>query len=98
MTRTARPIVACGAGLAIVLAIVARLDARAQTAMFLGLLCGAAAIYLAALYLVAHRPPGSSRALAGCLLLALVWRVALMAGAPLVSDDVYLADLQEQTT
>ena len=69
--------------------MVARLDARAETATFLGLLGVTAAIYVAALYLVAHRPPGSSRALAGCLLLALVWRVALMAGAPLVSDDVY---------
>ena len=89
MTRTARPIVACGAGLAIVLVMVARLDARAETATFLGLLGVAAAIYVAALYLVAHRSPGSSRALAGCLLLALAWRVALMTGAPLVSDDVY---------
>ena len=84
-----RSIFACGAVLALSLGTVGWLDARAETAAFLGLLGVAAAAYLTALSLVARRPPGSSRALAGCLLLGLVWRVVLITGAPLVSDDVY---------
>ena len=84
-----RLIFACGAVLALSLGTVGWLDARAETAAFLGLLGVAAAAYLTALSLVARRPPGSSRALAGCLLLGLVWRVVLITGAPLVSDDVY---------
>ena len=84
-----RPIFVCGAVLALSLGTVGWLDARAETAAFLGLLGVAAAAYLTSLSLVARRPPGSSRALAGCLLLGLVWRVVLITGAPLVSDDVY---------
>ena len=49
----------------------------------------AAAAYVGTLYFVERRPPGSSRGLAVCVVMAVAWRVALIAGAPLVSDDVY---------
>ena len=79
----------CGVVLLAVLTAVAGLDARAETTVFLGLLSVAAIAYLVVLYLVGRQPPESSRALAACLLLGLVWRVVLVSGAPLVSDDVY---------
>ena len=85
----AKPLVVCGGVLLVALVAAARVDARAETIWFLCLMGVAAGTYLATLYLIARRPPGSSRELATCLLLAVVWRVAFVAAAPLVSDDVY---------
>ena len=85
----AKPIFACGALLLIVLVTLARLDARAQPVWFLGLMGLAAGAYVVALWFVARRSGGSRRELAICVLLALAWRIALLGGAPLVSDDVY---------
>ena len=84
-----RPVLACGGVLLVVLVTAARLDARAETVGFLCLMGVAAGTYLATLYVIARRPAGSSRELAVCLVLAVVWRVAFVATAPLVSDDVY---------
>ena len=84
-----RPVLACGGVLLVVLVTAASLDARAETVWFLGLMGVAAGTYLATLYLIARRPAGSFRELAVCLVLAVVWRVAFVATAPLVSDDVY---------
>ena len=83
------PIFACGVVQLCVLVSVAQFDARADTARFLGLMSAAAAAYVGTLYFVARRPEGSSRQLAVCVVMAVAWRVALIAGAPLVSDDVY---------
>ena len=87
-------ICACGAAQLVLLAAVARLDARRETWPLLGLAAAACVAYVVALALVARRPPGSSRRLAACLVLALAGRAALVGGvlaggAPLASDDVY---------
>ena len=63
-------------------------DARAHSVEFVGLMLVAGCAYVAALVLVS-RGPGSRRLLLVCLLLGAAWRVALLASAPLVSDDVY---------
>ena len=85
----AKPIFTCGALILMVLVTLARLDARAEPVWFLGLMGLAAGAYVVALWFIARRPGGSRRELAICVLLALAWRIALMSGAPLVSDDVY---------
>ena len=89
-----RRILACGVVLLVALAAAAALDARRQAEAFVGLLGVASLAYVAALVRIgrldgrgAHGPAG--RAFAGCLLLALAWRIVLLGAAPLVSDDVY---------
>ena len=79
---------AIGAVLSMTLIGVSLFDARALSVEFVGLMLVAGGAYVAALVLVS-RGPGSRRLLAVCLVLSAVWRVALLAGAPLVSDDVY---------
>ncbi len=83
-----RGILACGVVLLAALASASMFDARAYSGMFVGLMLIAGAAYVAALALVS-RGPGSRRLLLVCLLLGAVWRAALAASAPLVSDDVY---------
>ena len=82
------PILACGAVLTVTLAGVSLFDARANSVDFVWLMLVASAAYVAALRMF-PRGPESRRLLAVCLVLSAVWRVALLAGAPLVSDDVY---------
>ena len=82
-------ILACGALQLLLLVGLSRYDAREATLPFLWLMGGAAVTYCAALALVARRPHGSARQLAGCLALSIAWRVVLAAGPPLASDDVY---------
>ena len=90
-----RRILACGVVLLVALAASAALDARRQAEAFVGLLGLASLAYIAALRLIGRldRCAGDyragRRALAGCLLLAVAWRVVLLGAAPLVSDDVY---------
>lgn len=90
-----RRIVASGVVLLVALAAAADLDARRQAEAFVALLGVASLAYVAALRLVGrlagHRSSARAqrRALAGCLLLAVVWRLLLLGAAPLVSDDVY---------
>ena len=81
-------ILASGALLLVTLTGVSLFDARALSGAFVGLMLVAGGAYVAALGLVS-RGPGSRRLLAVCLVLSAVWRVALLASAPLVSDDVY---------
>lgn len=90
-----RRILACGVALLVAVAAAAALDARRQAEAFVGLLGVASVAYVAALVWIgrlddrgAHGPAGR-RAFAGCLLLALAWRIVLLGAAPLVSDDVY---------
>ena len=90
-----RRILACGVALLVVLAAAAALDARRQAEAFVALLGVASVAYVAALLLIGRlgghptRHPADRRALAGCLLLAIAWRIVLLGSAPLVSDDVY---------
>ena len=92
---TTRRIAACGVVLLIALVAAAALDARRQAEAFVALLAVASLAYMAALRLVGRLAgPRSTaraggRALAGCLLLGVVWRLVLLGAAPLVSDDVY---------
>ena len=85
----ARPIFVCGVVLLVALATVSCIDARAEPIWFVGLMGAASLAYLAALWFVVHRPEASRQKLAVCLLLSFGWRLALIGGAPLVSDDVY---------
>ena len=80
---------ACGALQFLLLVGLSRYDAREAALPFLWLLGGAAVTYCAALVLLARRPHGSARLLAGCVALSIAWRVVLAAGPPLASDDVY---------
>lgn len=90
-----RQILACGVALLVALAAAAALDARRQAEAFVGLLGVASLAYVAALRLVGRLDSfggdrwSGRRALAGCLLLAVAWRIVLLGSAPLVSDDVY---------
>ena len=90
-----RRIFACGVVLLVALAAAADLDARRQAEAFVALLGVASLAYVAALRLVGRLAANRSsaranrRALAGCLLLAVVWRLLVLGAAPLVSDDVY---------
>ncbi len=86
--RGRTPILAIGALLFVTLTGVSLFDARAQSGSFVGLMLVAGGAYVVALVLVS-RGPGSRRLLAACLVLGAMWRVALLASAPLVSDDVY---------
>ena len=90
-----RRIVACGVMLLVALAAAAALDARRQAEAFVTLLGAASIAYVVALRLVDRlarsrsAPRPDRRALAGCLLLAVLWRLVLLGAAPLVSDDAY---------
>ena len=90
-----RRIMACGVMLLVALAAAAALDARRQFEAFVTLLGAASIAYVAALRLVDRlarnrsAPRTDRRALAGCLLLAVLWRLVLLGAAPLVSDDAY---------
>ncbi len=81
-------ILASGVVLLATLTGVSLFDTRVHSAEFVGLMLVAGSAYVAALVLVS-RGPGSRRLLVVCLLLSAVWRVVLLAGAPLVSDDIY---------
>ncbi len=85
----AKPIFGLGTLLLIVLVTVGGLDARQQIGTFLVLVLVAALAYLAVLWVIHTRPPGTSKELVVCLGLGLAWRLALLGGVPLVSDDVY---------
>lgn len=85
----ARPILACGAGQLLLLVAASRLEARVETAWFLVLLGLASVIYATAIGLVARGRSTSRGDLVACLVLSVVWRVALAGGAPIASDDVY---------
>ena len=87
--RDARPIFACGFALLATLIATSILDAQVQSTAFLWLVTFASLAYVAMLVLVSRGAVGSRRALVGCLLLAVVWRGALLVHAPLVSEDVY---------
>ena len=87
MTRRSA-ILACGAVLLATLTGTSMFDARAHSPEFVALMICAGVAYVAALALVS-RGPGSRRVLVVCLLLGVVWRLALVTSAPLVSDDVY---------
>ena len=90
-----RRVAACGVVLLVALVAAAALDARRQAEAFVALLAVASLAYVAALGLVGRLagrcrfPRAHVRALAGCLLLGVVWRLVLLGAAPLVSDDVY---------
>ena len=90
-----RRIFACGVVLLVALAAAADLDARRQAEAFVALLGVASLAYVGALRLVGRlagyrsAAQADRRALAGCLLLAVVWRLVLLGAAPLVSDDAY---------
>ena len=85
----AKPVFGCGTLILVVLATVGTLDARQQIGTFLFLVLVAALAYLAVLRLIYTRAAGTSKELVVCLLLGLTWRLALLGGVPLVSDDVY---------
>ena len=87
MTRRSS-ILASGVVLLATLTGISLFDTRAHSVEFVGLMLVAGCAYVAALVLVS-RGPGSRRLLLVCLLLGAAWRVALLASAPLVSDDVY---------
>ena len=78
----------CGALLWGALTAVAAIDARAEQPLFLSLVVVASLAYVTALW-AARQWSGSRRDLVWCLLLALAWRVPLVAAAPVLSDDVY---------
>ena len=82
-------LVACGVAQLLLLAGVARLDARTETVAFLGLLGAASIAYAATLLLLARGARGTRRQLALCLLIAAAGRVVLLGAAPIASDDVY---------
>lgn len=84
-----RLVLACGAAQLLLLAGVARLDARVETAAFLWLLGGASVAYAVVLLLLARGAHGTRRQLAVCLLLAVAGRIVLTGAAPIASDDVY---------
>ena len=65
------------------------IDARQQVGVFLALMAIASIAYLLVIWLVHSREPGPTTALIGCLLLGLMFRVALVGAAPIVSDDAY---------
>ena len=89
MAKAARPIFGCGAVLLIVLAMVGTFDARQNVEAFIALMGLASFAYAGAIWFVARRPSGTGRELVVCLLLALICRLALLGGAPLLSDDAY---------
>ena len=82
-------IVACGTGQLFLLLALSRVDARVDTSWFLCLLAGVALAYVSSVYLISRDPPTSRKYLLLCLLFAVIWRVMLVGGAPLASDDVY---------
>ncbi len=65
------------------------IDARQEVGVFLALMATASVAYLLMIWLVHSREPGPMKALVGCLFLGLIFRVALVGVAPIVSDDVY---------
>ena len=79
---------ACGVVLAVSLAAASQLDARAESGTFVILMLASGMAYVGALACVRGGRP-SHRLLIACVVLASVWRVAMVTGAPLVSDDVY---------
>ena len=81
-------ILGCAAVLLASLTAVAQIDARSESGVFVALMGVASAAYVGALLSIS-RGTASRRLLVVCLLLAGVWRIALVSGAPLVSDDVY---------
>ena len=83
-----RWLLGCGGALLVSLTAVSQIDARSETVLFLALMGGASVAYVGALWCI-PRVTASQRLLVVCLLLGAVWRIALMSGAPLVSDDVY---------
>ena len=83
-----RWILGCAAVLLASLTVVSRMDARSGSAAFVTLM-GVASIGYAGALVCISREPASRRLLVVCLLLAAVWRIVLVSGAPLVSDDVY---------
>ena len=92
-------IIACGVVLLVTLTATATFDGRAHARAFVALLAVASLAYLVALHAVAvrsHAPVSSAppsahvdTPLLVCLGLALLWRLALLGAAPLVSDDIY---------
>ena len=81
-------ILGCAALLLVSLTVVSRIDARSESGVFVALLGVASVAYVGALLSIS-RGTASRRLLIVCLLVAGVWRIALVSGAPLVSDDVY---------
>ena len=87
--RDTRAIFGCGSVILLSLVGVTRIDARTDTAWFLGLMGVASVAYVVVLWIISRGRGGSRRALAVCAMLAIAWRLALMGAAPLVSDDVF---------
>ena len=87
--RSAPALLACGLVLAVTLGVAGQLDARGEAGRFVTLMMVAAAAYVASLCVVRRGPPAGARVLAACVALGVAARIALAAGVPLVSDDVY---------
>jgi len=81
-------VLGCGGVVMASLLAASRIDARGESAIFVALVLLGGFAYVCALIGVS-RSTESRRLLLVCLLLAVVWRVAMVPAAPLVSDDVY---------
>jgi hypothetical protein len=82
-------LLACGVVLAAALAGVAAIDPRVQVGLFLALTGAAGIAYLVAVRVIPRLPDGSPGFLTLCLLLAVAWRLPLLAAPPLLSNDIY---------
>ena len=81
-------VLGCGGTLMASLLAASRIDARAESTLFVVLMGLGSLAYIGALIGVSRRV-GSHRLLLVCLLLSVAWRVAIVPSTPLVSDDVY---------
>ena len=88
MGKGAGWVLGCGGVVMASLLAASRIDARGESAIFVALMSLGGLAYVCALIGVS-RGIESRRLLVASLLLAVVWRVAMVPSAPLVSDDAY---------
>ncbi len=66
-----------------------RMDARVEADLFVQLLMVNVGVYLVAVCLIGRWKNRGGASFAVCVLLAIAWRVVVITGAPVASDDVY---------
>jgi alpha-1,6-mannosyltransferase len=78
-----------GVALVVTMVVLARVDGRHQTGLFLAIAAVASAAYCLAAWTVLRASPTTRKGLWVCLALALVCRAPLLVAEPTLSDDIY---------
>lgn len=78
-----------GLALAVTMVVLAQVDGRHQTGLFLTVAAIASAAYCLAAWTILRAPPTTRKGLWVCLALALVCRAPLVIAEPTLSDDIY---------